>query len=247
MARIRRKKALYEVISQTQRKQGLRRLTSQPAAGKSPEEEQPPEGPAEPAEATQTSWPRQPRLVQFNAGRIELSLPYQLAVAIVLGLVLVVLAFYRLGQWSYETQRPAGVLPPQPPATGSAGTGQPETAGVSEQPAEAAATPMLVSGGDNVIVIQQYHRRRDLEPVRQHFREYGIETEIIDRTVGNRTVYLLVTKNRYDNPDKPGTDGYEAKKRIVRVGALYKSKAPPGYETFGPRYFSDAYGMKIDR
>ena len=74
-----------------------------------------------------------------------------------------------------------------------------------------------------------------------HFSEYGIETEI----VAERGHYFLQTKERYDNPDKPGTDGYKALQRIKEIGAKYKGKAPPGYETFAPNYFSDAYGKKV--
>jgi hypothetical protein len=79
-----------------------------------------------------------------------------------------------------------------------------------------------------------------LEPVKEHFAQFGIETEIkrIDEW------YYLVTKDKYDNPQKPGTDGYLARQRIIELGAQYK--APPGYETFGKEPFHDAYGMKFD-
>ena len=57
--------------------------------------------------------------------------------------------------------------------------------------------------------------------------------------------YFLQTKDRYSNPDKSGTNGYEAKKMITEVGAKYKGNAPAGYESFAPHYFSDAYGKKV--
>jgi hypothetical protein len=77
--------------------------------------------------------------------------------------------------------------------------------------------------------------------LREHFRQVGLNASVLPQGDG----YFLVTRQTYDNPDKPGTSGYEAKQKIIEIGALYKGKAPQGYETFGPRYFSDAYGMKI--
>jgi hypothetical protein len=57
-------------------------------------------------------------------------------------------------------------------------------------------------------------------------------------------MYYLVTKKKYENPQKQGTDGYLAKQRIIAVGAKYK--APPGRETFGVKSFETAYGRKFD-
>jgi hypothetical protein len=82
--------------------------------------------------------------------------------------------------------------------------------------------------------------REHLEPVRLYFAEKGIETEI--RRIGDR--YYLVTSQKYDNPEREGTEGYQAKQKIIETGAGYKS--PPGYESFGTRPFSDAYGMRFD-
>jgi hypothetical protein len=42
-------------------------------------------------------WQR-PRRIQFNAGQLELTIPYPIAGAIVLALILIVLAAFRLGQ-----------------------------------------------------------------------------------------------------------------------------------------------------
>ena len=55
--------------------------------------------------------------------------------------------------------------------------------------------------------------------------------------------YFLQTINRYDNPEKEGTDGYTAKQKIIEVGKGYK--APSGYESFAKHLFSDAYGKKV--
>ena len=94
---------------------------------------------------------------------------------------------------------------------------------------------------NNVIVLVEYKVKADLLPVQQHFANYGIETEIIKENDN----YFLITKSRYENTEKPGTDGYKAKKKIIEVGTKYKGKAPAGYETFAPNFFRDAYGKKI--
>ncbi len=57
-------------------------------------------------------------------------------------------------------------------------------------------------------------------------------------------MYYLVTKEKYDNPERSGTDGSKAKQDIIKLGAAYK--APQGYGTFGPKPFHDAYGMRFD-
>jgi len=245
MARIRRKKALYEVISRSRPKPGV---TGPPPAP----EEKPPRDEQGTGESVKqkppgtTQWPTRPRIVQFNAGRVEFSMPYQLAVAVLLGIVFLVLLFYRLGQWSVSeiqkpntadmTAVPDGIEVPRP-GPGEA-VGQP-------QPLPPAAP--AADTGDHVIVLVEYARRADLVPVQRHFAEYGVETEIVPKSDGG---YYLWTKSRYGNPERPGTDGYveirKAKQRIVRIGALYKGRAPENYETFAPHYFSDAYGMKTN-
>ena len=98
------------------------------------------------------------------------------------------------------------------------------------------------STGSNVIVLVQFGSREDLRPVQAHFEEHNIVTEI----VMEKGRYYLQTKNRYNNPGKPGTDGQKALQDIIRVGAKYKGKAPPSYETFAPHFFSDAYGKKVN-
>ncbi|MHC4322615.1 MAG: hypothetical protein ACYST3_10110, partial [Planctomycetota bacterium] len=111
----------------------------------------------------------------------------------------------------------------------------------TEEP-EPAEPVIPKSTGNNVIILQQFGAREDLRPVQAHFEEYGIETEIVMEN-GN---YFLRTKNRYDNPRTPGTDGYKALQKIIEVGPKYKGKAPPNYETFAPRFFTDAYGKKVN-
>jgi hypothetical protein len=250
MARNRGKKALYEVMSKARVKPGHGRTLEQ-MSPKKPDEDSPATEQKSVAEMPKTTvrWWRKPRIIQFNAGRIEFSMPYQLGVALLLGFILLLLAAYRLGQSSYTTEQQEAVKP---------GEEMPKIE--DEQPIERAVTDMMRPSvpaketlpeteelepekltGNNVIVLVEYEALADLVPVQAHFAEHGIETEIV--TGSGR--YFLQTKQMYDNPATPGTDGYEARQKIAEIGAKYKGKAPAGYETFAPNFFSDAYGKKI--
>lgn len=254
MARNRGKKALYEVMSKARQKPGYGR----------PLEPMPPKSSGEKGpdikgkRAIKTSkgivqWSRRPRLVQYNDGRIEFAMPYQVAIALALALILVILASYRLGQFSYQpkeqkpdqpsglmrqveqenrTERAAIELPPSFAAPVENTSPQTERVEADEEGAEPT--------GNNVIVLVEYHSPADLGPVQAHFEEHGITTEI--RMRNGR--YFLQTVDRYDNPDKPGTDGNKAKQKIIEIGRKYK--APSGYETFATNLFSDAYGKKVE-
>jgi len=257
--------ALYEVMSKARLKPGfgrtLEKIREQSAASNVPEVE-----PAEPATEEKTvaepaddgsaevmpkttvQWWRKPRVVQLNAGRIEFSMPYQLAVAFILGFILLVLLAFRLGQFSYASKQqitgnPSGQTPSNLPKPQVLPTGRTETPGMSKDTTPKTITPTSTAGaGKNVIVLVEYKARADLVPVQAHFGQYGIETEIVAE--GGR--YFLITKNRYDNPSIPGTDGYAVRQKIIEVGVKYKGKAPEGYETFSPNFFKDAYGKKVD-
>jgi len=247
MVRNRGKKALYEVMSKARNKPGFGRTLEQmrpkkPEEGKSAANIETPKATAR--------WLRKPRIVQFNFGRIEFSIPYQLAVAIVLGLILLVLAAFRLGQEYNLTGQGAINTAVENLQVNQKTPIEQEVADIKEPPAQDKdrASPDIEevkpaqpsSTGNNVIVLVQYEARADLVPVQAHFAEYGIETEIVKEN-GR---FFLQTKNRYDNPRTPGTDGYKALQEIIKVGAKYKGKAPPTFETFAPNFFSDAYGKK---
>ncbi len=92
---------------------------------------------------------------------------------------------------------------------------------------------------DHILVIATYMRNEDLEPVRDYFGRNGIETEILKRG----SYYYLVTKERYPNPRKPGSEGAAALDKIKQIGAKYR--APKGFERFDNTPFQDAYGMKL--
>jgi hypothetical protein len=103
------------------------------------------------------------------------------------------------------------------------------------EPAKAIAT------GDNAILIVTYTKKNDLLPVQEYFKANGIETEIIQEG----SYYHIITRDRFDTVNKPGTEGYRLKQKIKQVGANYK--APPGFERFASKPFQDVYGKKISK
>jgi len=246
MVRNKRKKALYEVMSKARDKPGFGRTLEKMQPKRSDEVKSAVN--KEKSKAT-ARWMRKPRIVQFNFGRIEFSMPYQFAVALVLGLILLVLAAFRLGQEYYLTDQGAISTTVETPQINRTTPMEREAADIREPPAPAEDSTLLdevqptqpKSTGNNVIVLVEFGARADLVPVRAHFAEYGIDTEI----VLENGRYFLQTKNRYDNPGTPGTNGYKALQKIIEVGAKYKGKAPPGFETFASKFFSDAYGKKV--
>lgn len=219
-----------------------------------------PQGPAR-------TWLR-PKAVQYNDGRIEVSLPYQIGIVIGMGLILVLLMFFWFGRrvgridersrydkQAVASQAEVGSAPVRSVASG------PETS-VPPAPVEAAPNKPAISTpvrtGDNVIVLARHSAKAQLQPVQVYFRDHGVETRILSyeklRSVFEQyglnvgrlpqgDGYMLVTYNLYNNPEREGTDGYAVKQKIVELGRSYK--AAQGYESFAPNYFSDAYGMKI--
>jgi len=248
MARFRRKKALYEVIGKTELKSSYGKTLEQLHQEKYDKNQANAADAARRMPKTVTGWPKKPRMIQFNAGRIEISIPYQFAVALILGIVLLLLVVFRLGQnTGLLSERKATGLAEKVQKSPQKAPGQPATSQLqmpeaktllAAQPDEKADLAQPKAG--NRIVIQTYQLRAHLEPVRQYFAQFGIETEI--RKIDDW--YYLVTKEKYENPERPGTDGYRAKQRIIDLGAKYK--APMGYETFGTKPFHDAYGKKFD-
>jgi hypothetical protein len=236
----RRKKSLYEVMGGTRLKSRYDKTLEQPPPDKVDKDEPTTESTvAVPERAAQ--WPRKPRIVQFNAGRIEISIPYQLAIAFLLGIILLVLVVYRVGEGVGESaakkqKNNLGKLLNQ---KNTAGPGQ-NTNTDRKMPSNDGNDKVAESKGNHRIVIQTYEIRAHLEPVQRHFALYGIETEI--RSINE--MYYLVTKEKYENPQKQGTDGYAAKQKIIELGVQYK--APPGYETFGAKSFKSAFGKRFE-
>ena len=234
MVRNRGKKALYEVMGKVLSKprvdKGLGQPVQQGGEGPVGVEEQGPKIPSGIAK-----WPKKPRAVQLNLDRIEISIPYQVAIAVLLGFILLILVVFRLGQLSQREGAEAAA--PEAAVTKPVKI---EAPAAPVRVVEKRRAPAAVETGNNRIVIQTYQLRSHLEPVRQYFAQFGIGTEI--RKIDNW--YYLVTSEKYDNPEKPGTNGYAAKQRIIELGANYK--APQGYESFGTRPFHDAYGKRFE-
>ncbi len=245
MARNRGKMSLYEVMGQNKSKSSYGKTLKKLAPVKPDKEEPTAVKTAALVSGKATHWPRKPKLLQFNAGRIEISLPYPLAIAVFLGFILLFLVAIYIGETSYIKRK--GI-------TNSAGTvfdglrkkveeGLAGTAGgVSKNEnilANKEDTEIVGSKGNNRIVIQTYDKRADLELVQYHFSEGNIGTEI--RKISD--TFYLVSADKYENPGRAGTDGYAAKKKIIEWGARYK--APQGYESFAPNLFSDAYGKYL--
>jgi hypothetical protein len=241
-----KKKALYEVIGRAGSKPGYEQLHPNGTAGESPT--------TNPVTSPNVvRWVRKPSIVQFNGGRIELSVPYQAAIAIVLGILLADVVVFRLGQRvgsrDISANTPAAAKPVvNKPAESKPVMPKPVTLDTSvvKQPAEqdtpvaAAADVGPTVTGKNRIVLKIFQVRSHLEPAKEYFDKLGVATEIIEKD----NMYYLVTKNKYNDPRKAGTDGYLAKQKIVELGAGYK--APVGFETFGPKPFSDAFGMRFE-
>ena len=281
MAKYRKKRiSLYEAMTQSRRRSrysGTLEKLRGSGAGKAHAEAGRPDEYAEKTDEDRASeeeqvlvsgpaitakWRAKPRTVQFNTGRIEFSMSYPVAAAIVLGIILLVLLAFRAGQYySFLRQQSTGLSKKtavdnlaanvsgklQKEAGPTASTPSTSAVGREVSPAETKVEFTASTGGPaspqagNVIVLVQYSKRADLVPVQRHFAQFGIETEIVS-WAGK---YFLITTDRFESFGI-GSDGYKAKQRIVEVGALYKGRAPEGYETFAPRFFRDAYGKKVE-
>jgi hypothetical protein len=138
---------------------------------------------------------------------------------------------------SQKAQSEVSVKSQLPPAIQSRLEQKPpaETKPVKPQEQAKPAKP----AGDHIIVIVAYTKQEDLTPVVAYFKKNGVETEVIKQG----SYYLLVTKDRFESPERSGTDGYKMKQTIKRLGANYK--APDGYERFSSTPFQDAYGKKV--
>ena len=248
MARNRGKKALYEVMSKARYKQGRVRPLEPTHLKRSDKDELTTEEKSAlemPKAAAQ--WWRKPRIVQLNAGRMEFSLPFPVVIALLLGLVLLFLVAFRLGQSSYPNEQGTIESVRETPKieqenlierarSDTIRTPPPST---TKSPVTKEVEPAKVKGG-NVIVLVEFGRREDLVPVKAHFAQYDIATEIVP----DNGRYFLWTKDRYDNIDTPGTEGYKVLQKIKQVGPKYK--APANYEPFSAHFFTDAYGKKVN-
>jgi len=167
MARNREKKPLYEVIRQERSRYGYPKQldeieSKEPAGGR--------KGFGRAKERLRT-WPKGPRIFQLISGRVEMSMPYQMASAC---LVLLVLIAFRLGQsYGYKAAERNFSSP-------SVSRTQPETTAKGPQITEEAAVTdsSIIAQSDkrpakqpanNRIVIQTYALATHLEPVKKYF------------------------------------------------------------------------------
>jgi len=210
---------------------------------------------------TRFTLPKMPQLPKLPKIRISLpsipSIPVPgvrsmlYGVVTVLGVALVVLMIFGIGK---ALMRPAQAPTPTPAATV---TDEPPIA--VQRPAEPrpavpqtaveppkrveAPRPVVVAPvrqtGNNVIVIQYISssRENELRPVQEFFNRNGIATELMRRGGGS----YLVTRDRFENPNRSGSDGYEMKKKIKTLGKKYPAQT--GDTKFGAEPFQDAYGM----
>ena len=256
MKRPAKRMALYEVMGKKQYK-SLFKKNLEPVNIPIPEKEKPVIQPIsalpEKSPEKPVKWANKPKFLQLNAGRVEMSIPYQLAVAFVLVALLIILIAFRLGKAS-DNQTSAVVKAPAPvkkivekPVYKPTIVPKPEVSDlpvglVAKEPDQKIPLAAGSTQGSN-IVIQALRSSNDLEPVKDYFATQGIATEI--KTVGSW--YYLVTVNKYEDLKETGSQGENMLKRIIELGAGYKS--PQGFESFrvkGKTPFQDAYGMKFE-
>ena len=244
MARNSRRMALYEVIGKTELKSAqnkeLDRLGSSEPRTKPLIDSM--------LRRTDTSsvsdvkpWPNRPKWLRFYNNRIEFSLSWTVAIIAILTIFAIFLVFFRLGRITAgaNAEKISEIAPKviAKPRAKAPVVDRAEAGPFGRPP----VPKMIVPMGENVIVIASYNIASHLAPVKSYFAGFGVETEIINQA-GR---YLLVTQQRYNNPEKSGTDGYKAKQKIIEIGAGYKSPKGSGFASFASKLFSDAYGMKV--
>jgi hypothetical protein len=209
---------------------------------------------AEQLELNRDSKPRlatnlRPRMVQVNAGRIEISVPTLYGILVGLALCLLLLVVYQIGHF-------AGKMKAEQ-QSGPGGTVQ-----VSRtNPVDSTA----VSQGNNMIVVARHSDIRQLDPLKNYFNGNGLKTIVVsferlrkhmrdhnlslDGVPKGDGYFLLAYPDSvygnglYGNLDTPGTEGYKAKQKIIELGAKYKPE--PGFAPFSAESFRGAYGLKM--
>jgi hypothetical protein len=179
-------------------------------------------------------------------GTLVISIPYRVAGVIVLALILVVLMAFWLGQIR-GTRRSAELEPvetSEPAVTGqdkgsvAATIKEMDESGTVLEEAEA-DKGLYSPAGDNVIVIATVKDAEDLKPVQEYFTANGVGTKILQREL----YCFLVTTDRFQTPNRRGSNGYKALQLIKKIGLDYN--VPDGGKNFGKEPFQDAYPMKL--
>ena len=180
-----------------------------------------------------------------SSRRIVLVIPYNVAGAVILALVLVLVIAFKTGQISgrknaFSQIADSTLIESSGPRQGiDRDLEISRTIDLSTPEIDTQQERLMAPAGDHEIVVVQYAKPEDLKPVMDFFNYNGVQTKIEKR----KDTYFLVTEDRYQNPARPGSDGNLALKRIKQIGLNYK--APQGFETFKPNLFQDAYGAKL--
>lgn len=254
MARKRGKVALYEVMSKIQAKSDSGSSVEPLHSTKKPEPAKPVPEVEEidvPEPQVAVNWRKKPRIVQYNLGRIEFSIPYQLAITAVLVLILLLLLAFRFGYSAGGNRQPVSEPAGSPQGnrraeltdlSSSGSTRTPVTVNEIRPPESRRTVPALGDAdGTFVIVLAEYNSQTQLEPVKDYFYKKGITTDIVP--FGSSRYQLRTIDKFRDNPSNSGTKGNEVIKKIEELGKGYE--APQGFETFAPNKFNDAYGKNV--
>ncbi len=164
-----------------------------------------------------------PKAVQWNAGRIEISVPYHIGVAVALATLLIVLIAFRLGQ-NYSGKPVKSAVPEGPavrPTTQNAvlkSTSTPQTQTPPAQPVSLPAAPPVVESvsvpslpsvppgqDDNLIVLARSSQEKDFEPVIKYFAEHGIALVALPLNGETRKTF---TEYGVDPAVLPSGDGF---------------------------------------
>jgi hypothetical protein len=155
MVRNAKKKSLYESIISARSKPVYEQVPHKPAQNNTTEKTVP----AIETSPASAMWAKRLKYVQAITGRLEFSVPYTVGIAIILGLILLLLLVFRLGQWSgaKSVRQPAKV-----------------DAEIISQAATAPAA--TTSTGKNRIVLKVFQERTQLEPLKEYFDGMGFAT-----------------------------------------------------------------------
>jgi hypothetical protein len=234
MARNTSKMTLYEVTNKVAKANESRTRRNGNVPTKAPE---PIKIEKKPDKATRVNVNRvqkRPLLATYKRRRSLLTRPY-VVLALALGIIWLVWMVAGPSKDAGTPKTPQN----EPVESGNAvGPAEPFTNKTPDDPVmNVKEAPPTVTAGDHVIVLAPYITKGELVPVQDHFAANGHET-VIEKS---GAYYVLVTKNRYKNPNNRESNGYAAKQRLKQIGAKYK--APPGYKSFA---FDDIYGKKVN-
>lgn len=235
------KMTLYEVTSKVAKANKVKAPRVEETPQRVPKPEKINRKPLVPAVMPQKGRQKKPLLASYKKRMHLFARPYAV-LAIALGLILVVWIMAANNDPAVENDPVGNENPASEAETVPEGSIQ-ELA--NSEPIREVSDPVLnvqaaapsEPVGDHVIILAHYIKMDQLMPVKEYFAENGFET-VIDKSGAQ---YVLMTKNRFQNPGNVGTDGSVELQKLKLAGAKYK--APKGFLGFK---FDDIYGKKID-